>query len=136
VKEDLNREIVNGLRETEGAMLAAHKKDHGRYPSWNEIGGANLHYADSKLETARYFLRSLTRAQLHDDPFTAHCTLKEMAGADNSIRERYEMYLHALRMHMLAWGCSMREAFADIPDGFGDLPRIEAEKYLAKQPEW
>ena len=136
VKEDLNREILSGLREAEGAMLAAYKSDCSRFPSWNEIGGANLKYPESKLETARYFLRSLTRSQPHDDQFTARCTLREMAGPRNSLRERYEVYLHALRMHMLARGVSMSEAFGAVTDGFGDLPRIRAENYLKKQPEW
>jgi len=59
-----------------------------------------------------------------------------MAGAGNSIKERFEVYLHAARMHVLAGQTSLKEAFEAIPDASGALRRIQAESYLIKQPNW
>ncbi len=134
VKGDLNPQVVDALRKTEGAMLAAHKKDHGRFPVWNERGGLKRKYAESKFETARHFMRSFTRSHPRDDPFTARSTFQELAA--KSLRERYERFLHAARMHMLIFGVSLHQACDEVHDGFGDLPKIRAESYITKQPEW
>lgn len=132
VKEDLNYDLINALRATESAMLAVHKKDNGHFPAWNKMGGLNLNFADFQLNNARYFLRSLTDDQPQYDPFTARSSLREMV--KYSITERYEMYLHAVRIHMLSFGTSMECAFKVVPDTFGDMPQILKENYLNKKP--
>jgi hypothetical protein len=132
VKDVLNRKVVNTLRVTEGAMLAAYKRDHGRFPAWNEIGGLKRNFSQSKLDSANYFMRSLAYSHTDDDPFTARCTFRELAA--NSIWERYESFLHGVRMLILGMGFTWDEACRHAHDGFGDLPQMCTNGYLAKLP--
>ncbi len=132
VKEDFNHDVINALRTTEGAMLAAHKKDHGRFPAWNKMGGAKRKFSNTELDTARHLLRSVTHAQPRYDPHIARSSLREMA--KDSIKQRYEMYLHAVRMNMLSLSMPMERALEITHDGFGDLPQMLKDGYLHKAP--
>ncbi len=117
--------IVN----TEGLLIEAYKKAKGEKPCWNKVGGS-IH--GGKKATARHiYLLKLFSGEL-DDWMIARKSIMQIH--KNPIYEKWENYLHAIRINAIILQSTFNSAWQDYQDIGNIKSEIIDNKYLPE--EW
>ena len=126
---ELIEEGHDAIVSTEGLLIAAHKKAKGKRPCWNKVGGSIL---GGKKATSRHIhLLRLFSGEL-DDWMIARKSILKLSG--NPTWEKWEHYLHAIRLHAIITQTSFNEAWRHYPDIVNMKSEILTNKYLPN--EW
>lgn len=80
----------------EGQLIELHKREYGRWPPWNDVGGA-VQGSEWARPTARSVIKLLSAAD--QSLFVARRTLRELVEDKRALQ--WEALLHAVRMHAL-----------------------------------
>lgn len=110
---------------TEGLLIEAEKLASGVLPSWNKIGGSK--YGKSKATSNHNELTDIFTNK-KTDYFVAMRTIREVS-ADPTV-EAFELYLHGVRQIMALHNINFIEAWASVPDDFGEKTRILEAEYV------
>lgn len=109
--EDFNKEDYAGkegkdhIKQVEGILLEVYKLNNGDYPIWNRMGGS---IAGQKATSPGNYAIVRAFNDFNHNPLVSKYSLRELS--DNATYERYENFLHAVRMSMLMSGMSYGEA--------------------------
>lgn len=121
-KEDyVGQEGQDHIKQAEGILIEAFKKANGVFPKWNRIGGAV--YGQNASKIGNYEIVKAFN-DFDPNPIVARYSLREIAS--NATYERYESFLHAVRMSMLMSGLEFGKAVdfykkTDILNTYDDI---------------
>nr|WP_319404495.1 hypothetical protein [uncultured Desulfosarcina sp.] len=96
---------------TEGLLIEAHRKAKGKKPRWNKVGGSI--YGGKKATARHIYLLKLFSGEL-DGWMIARKSIMELHR--NPTYEKWENYLHAIRLHAIITQSSFNSAWQDYPD--------------------
>ena len=106
------------IANTEGLLIEAHRKAKGEFPRWNKVGGSI--YGGKKATTRHIYLLKLFSGEL-DDWMIARKSILQLYR--NPTYEKWENYLHNIRMHAIITQSSFNSAWKYFPN----LGNIKAE---------
>lgn len=123
-REDyVGKEGQEHIKQVEGILIESFKKSNGDYPRWNRMGGSI--YGQNAATIGNY---EIVKAFNDFEPniLVSRYSLRELS--ENPTYERYENYLHAIRMTMLTSGMSFKKALEfhnkyDILNTYQDMIR-------------
>lgn len=108
VKDFTHEQSKQDLRLVEGILIEAYRRRFGKYPPWNKVGGSiegQKRTTDGNYAIVDYMTSKEPSA------LNSRYTLRELAG--NPTYERYENFLHGVRM-MLLFGMEYESALEFI----------------------
>lgn len=115
---------------TEGILLESYKKNHGKFPNWNKVGGSVV--GRKRVKDGNYkIIEGFTSTKFH--PLVSRTSLRELS--INPLYEGYENgFLHVLRMGMIYLGLDFYEAleYAKSCDIIGRYEEMKKEDYICK----
>lgn len=123
-REDyVGKEGQEYIKQVEGILIEAFKKVNGNYPKWNRMGGSV--YGQNASTIGNYAIIESFN-DFSPNPLVSRYSLRELSS--NPTYERYENYLHAIRMSMLNSGLNFGEALKfyndhDILNTYEDMIR-------------
>lgn len=88
------------IKKAEGILLEAYKRNKGKHPEWNKVGGSK--YGQKNTENNHYeVVKSFT--DFDNNFLVSKSSLRELV--INPTYERFENYLHEVRVlvHVLGW---------------------------------
>lgn len=104
----LSKQGKADIKRVEGILIESYRKKYGHFPPWNSIGGSidgqkvvmpnNINIVHSFCQPDNYYM----------NPIVSRSTIRELS--NNPMWERFENYLHAVRMYMLFYGMDYQEA--------------------------
>jgi len=122
---ELIKEGHEAILNTEGLLIEAHKKAKGKIPRWNKVGGSIL---GGKKATSRHiYLLRLFSGEL-DDWMIARKSILQLS--KNATYEKWEHYLHAIRLHAIITQTTFNKAWIYYPDIGNMKTEIIANDYL------
>ena len=117
-KEEMERQYgelikagYESIVSTEGLLIEAHQKAKGKKPRWNKVGGSI--YGRRKATARHIYLLKLFSGEL-DDWMIARKSI--MQQNENPMYEKWENYLHAIRLHAIITQSSFNLAWQYFPD--------------------
>jgi hypothetical protein len=126
---DLIHEGHETIVMTEGLLIAAHRIRQGKNPRWNILGGSQL--GAKKATRSHSHLLGIFCGQI-DDWMTARSTIIQLA--QNPTYEKWEHFLHAVRMMAIMDQKSFGEAWMDAPNEGNIKEEIINSEYIPQ--EW
>lgn len=129
IEDYVGKEGEEHIKQVEGILIEAYRKANGKFPKWNRIGGS-IDGQESATIGNYAIVKSFN--DFKPNPLVARSTLREIS--KNPTYERYENFLHAIRMDMLHKGSSFGEAleFYKQMDFINTYDNIEKDRYLYK----
>ena len=118
------------LKIVEGILIQAYKLKYGRFPAWNNVGGSIKGQVNATIGNYD-IVESFVNEKL--SPLVARATIRELSG--DPVFTGFEIYLHAVRMHMLYHQMSFEEAinFVKEHDILNTNKRIMKMNYLNRK---
>ena len=131
LEDYFDEEGRKNIKVTEGALLEAFRKLKGDLPLWNKIKGA----IDGQKRAEGIKMETFNKIMTNNEPhyLTAQSSLREIA--KNPIVERYENFLHVLRMNRLVFGLKDAMNMINECDLTGTYEKMCTKGYLKKKLE-
>ncbi len=127
VQSPVLENVLEPIKIGEGVLLHQHKQLYGVLPQWNKVGGSvAAQQFDLPLQEMDDYFDVVTN--VIDSGMVARVTLREIEAA-NPAFERYEEYLHAIRIR---WSVTAR---SNIRVSFMQMFHEAAEDYLGTKQE-
>jgi predicted GIY-YIG superfamily endonuclease len=98
------------IKQVEGILIEAYKKNHGKYPSWNKVGGLIQGKEASKVGNYE-IIKSFTDFK-EPNALVSRSTIRELL--NNPTYVRYEEFLHPARTLMLLYGMPFSKALKKV----------------------
>lgn len=127
-----NEQEMDEVKRTEGILIETYKKHYGRLPTWNSIGGA-VDGQRNALQSNIEIINSFSNPQDYNiSPLVSRSTIRELS--NNPTYERYESFLHTIRMFILDHGMDYSHALSQAceSDTYGTYQEIQNTGYLEK----
>lgn len=117
------------MKEVEGILIEAYKKQFKKFPKWNKVGGSKYGQKSSVIGNYQ-IVKAFNTTSYH--PLVSRSTLRELS--DCPTYERYENDLHGIRMFMLSSGKSFNDSvnFLKNMNAIISYDELIKEKYLNK----
>ncbi|MDM5351949.1 GIY-YIG nuclease family protein [Lysinibacillus sphaericus] len=112
IKDFTYEQSKQDLRVVEGILIEAYRRRYGKYPPWNRMGGSRE--GQKRTTVGNY---NIVDNMTSNNPsiLNARYSLRELAA--NPTYERYENFLHGVRMMMLFFGMEYESALKLIRKG-------------------
>jgi len=123
---------INDIKRVEGILLESYRRKYGYFPPWNKMNGS-LDGQKKVMENNINIVKSFCDPDgYYRNPIMSRSTLRELSS--NPTYERYENYLHIVRMYILIFGMEFSEAleFANKHDGYKCYEDIKQSDYFKK----
>ncbi|HOV27754.1 MAG TPA: hypothetical protein PK566_15525 [Pseudobacteroides sp.] len=133
VEDMLSEQGRNDIKRTEGILIEAYRRKHGRFPPWNDVGGSILGQQSVMPNNYNIVKSFCTPDEFYKNPIISRSTIRELS--NNPTYASFENYLHAVRMYILIFGMDYKDAldFANKHDDFGWYQRILEAGYNLKR---
>lgn len=126
--QEIGNDGVNEIQRLEGILIEAYRQSNGIFPAWNKMSGSIN--GQQAVRLANYdALRVIANHETHY--LTARSTLREIAA--NPTLERYENFLHAVRIMVPVMGAEKAFQMLNEQDPIGTFGHIQRDKYLEKK---
>ncbi|MDN3229545.1 GIY-YIG nuclease family protein [Priestia megaterium] len=124
VKDFSNEQSKDDLKIIEGILIEAYKKTFGKIPPWNKVGG--IVAGQKRTKEGNYVIvesMSALTDSLANLTLLSKYSLRELS--DCPTYERYENFMHSIRMLMLSTGVTFEQAIKFIIQSSGDETYVE-----------
>ncbi|MEJ8553760.1 hypothetical protein [Tepidibacter sp. Z1-5] len=124
IENYIGNEGKEHIKRVEGVLIEAYRKIHSSFPIWNKVGGSIEGQKASKKES--YEIINLFK-EFNPNPIVSRSSLRELA--DNPTLERYENFLHSVRMTVFHSGLSYEKSLEyhksmSIIDTYGEMLKV------------
>lgn len=130
IEDYVGSEGKEHMKDVEGILIEAYRKQFGKFPKWNKVGGSK--YGQKSSVIGNYeIIKAFNTTTYH--PLVSRSTLRELSNYPKY--ERYESDLHGVRMFMLSSGMSFNDSvkFLKSINAIISYDELMAEKYLDKK---
>ena len=132
IKDYTNSQGIKDIKRVEGILIEAYRKSYGDFPKWNKVGGSIQGQNKVKKNNINIVKSFCSPQDININPIMSRSSIRELSS--NPTYERYESFLHSVRMLVLLFGMDYPEAlqFINNTDPYNCYEEIKNSGYLTK----